>query len=80
MAEWRARRSDLAAAYLVFQGAISASQCSITAASGRRMNTNAQVELRADGTLKYRESVQLEDGGYAFRVPTSQPYRFVRIL
>ena len=44
------------------------------------MNTNAQVELRADGTLEYRESVQLEDGGYAFRVPTSQPYRFVRIL
>jgi len=65
---------------LVFQGVISASQCNITAASGRRMSINAQVELGADGTLEYRESGQLEDGRYAFRVPTSQPYRFVRIL
>ena len=44
------------------------------------MSNNAQVELGADGTLKYRESGQLEAGRYAFRVPTSQPYRFVRIL
>ena len=44
------------------------------------MSINAQVELGADGTLEYRESGQLEDGRHAFRVPTSQPYRFVRIL
>lgn len=61
-----------------FVGAISARECSITAASGRRMGIDATVELTADRVLQYRESGQLEDGRYAFRVPTNQPYRFVR--
>jgi hypothetical protein len=31
-----------------------------------------------DGALLYRESGQLEDGRYAFRVPPTEPYRFIR--
>jgi hypothetical protein len=62
-----------------FRGLISAKDCTITAASGRKMGIDARVELLADGTLEYRESGQLEDGRYAFRVPTSQPYQFVKL-
>ena len=62
-----------------FLGAITAKECSITAASGRRMGIDARVALTADGTLEYRESGQLEDGRYAFRVPPSAPYRFRRL-
>jgi CpeT/CpcT family (DUF1001) len=61
-----------------FRGEINARECNITAASGRKMGIDARVELLTDGTLEYRESGQLEDGRYAFRVPPSQPYRFVR--
>lgn len=61
-----------------FRGEITSRECSITAASGRRMGINASVEMRADGVLEYRESGQLEDGRYAFRVPPSMPYQFVR--
>jgi hypothetical protein len=34
--------------------------------------------LLADGSVQYRESGQLEDGRYAFRVPPTEPYQFVR--
>jgi hypothetical protein len=42
------------------------------------MGIDARVEMVADGVLEYRESGQLEDGRFAFRVPPSMPYRFVR--
>lgn len=60
-----------------WQGAVSAAQCRITAASGRQMGINAQVELRADGSVLYQESGELADGRFAFRVPPTEPYRFV---
>jgi hypothetical protein len=59
-------------------GHISGKECSITAASGRRMAIDARVVLLADGSVQYRESGQLEDGRYAFRVPPTEPYQFVR--
>ena len=62
-----------------FTGEITAKDCTITAASGRRMGINARVALRADGTLEYQESGVLDDGRFAFRVPPTQPYKFVRI-
>jgi len=62
-----------------FAGAINAKVCTITAASGRKMGIDASVQLTADGVLEYRESGQLEDGRYAFRVPPSQPYQFARL-
>ena len=62
-----------------FLGAVSPERCSIVAASGRRMGILAEIDLRADGALGYRESGRLEDGRYAFRVPPTQPYRFERI-
>jgi len=62
-----------------FVGAISAQECTITAASGRRMGINARVALTADGTLEYQESGRLDDGRYAFRVPPTEPYRFRRL-
>lgn len=61
------------------RGAITAEECTITAASGRRMGIDASVVLTVDGTLEYRESGRLEDGRYAFRVPPTRPYRFVRL-
>ncbi len=61
-----------------WRGAISAEQCSLVAASGRRMGINAVVEITADGTISYQESGRLESGQYAFRVPPTQPYRFER--
>jgi len=62
-----------------FVAAISAEQCTITAASGRRMGINARVELTAEGNLLYQESGVLDNGRYAFRVPPTEPYRFQRI-
>lgn len=62
-----------------FAGRIGADECSLVAASGRRMGIDATVSLAADGTLSYRESGRLEDGHYAFRVPPGQPYRFRRV-
>lgn len=62
-----------------FEGAISVQECTITAASGRRMGINARVALTADGTLEYQESGVLDNGRYAFRVPPTEPYRFQRI-
>ena len=53
--------------------------CVIVAASGRRMGILAEIDIGASGTLGYREHGRLEDGRYAFRVPPSQPYRFVRL-
>lgn len=61
-----------------FRGVITANECTITAASGRRMGIDARIELLADGTLEYRESGRLDDGRYAFRVPTDRAYRFVK--
>ena len=61
------------------RGEITAAECSLTAASGRRMGIDASVELGVDGTLSYRESGRLEDGRWAFRVPPTEPYRFVRL-
>ena len=57
-------------------GVISAEDCSLVAASGRRMGIDARVELGSDGTIRYQESGRLESGQYAFRVPPSQPYVF----
>jgi hypothetical protein len=62
-----------------FEGRIGADECTLTAASGRRMGIDAEVVLDAGGTLSYRESGRLADGVYAFRVPPSQPYRFRRL-
>jgi hypothetical protein len=62
-----------------FSGVISAQECTITAASGRRMGINARVTLTADGTLEYQESGLLDDGRYAFRVPPTGPCRFQRV-
>ncbi|TVQ41084.1 MAG: hypothetical protein EA370_02715 [Wenzhouxiangella sp.] len=59
-----------------WHGTISADECSLVAASGRRMGIDASVELEPDGTLHYRESGRLESGQYAFRVPPTKPYRF----
>ena len=60
-------------------GDITAAECTLTAASGRRMGIDAAVVLNADGSLSYRESGRLEDGRWAFRVPPTEPYRFVRL-
>jgi hypothetical protein len=65
--------------YATFVDAITAKECNITAASGHRMGIDARLELTANGTLEYRESGQLEDGRYAFRVPPSAPYQFRRL-
>ncbi len=59
-------------------GSITASECSLEAASGRRMGIEARVEIGTDGTITYRESGRLESGDYAFRVPPGRPYRFIR--
>lgn len=61
------------------RGEISSAECSLVAASGRRMGIDAVVELKADGSLEYQESGRLEDGRWAFRVPPTEPYRFVRV-
>lgn len=61
-----------------WHGSIGAEDCSLVAASGRRMGINADVRLLPDGILLYQESGQLESGDYAFRVPPNQPYRFQR--
>lgn len=61
-----------------WRGAISADQCSLVAASGRRMGIDAVVEIGADGTIGYQESGRLESGQYAFRVPPTMPYVFKR--
>ncbi len=61
-----------------FEGTVDAAQCSITAASGRRMGISARVALAADGTLSYEESGRLDDGRFAFRVPPGGPYLFRR--
>jgi len=61
-----------------WRGAISAAECSLVAASGRRMGIDAVVEIDADGTIRYQESGRLESGQYAFRVPPTQPYIFKR--
>lgn len=62
-----------------YRGAITASECSLVAASGRAMGIDASVALLADGTLEYRESGKLADGRYAFRVPPTMPYQFVKL-
>ncbi len=63
-----------------FSGEITAKDCTITAASGRRMGINASLELGADGSMEYKESGVLDDGRFAFSVPPTQPYKFVKIL
>lgn len=62
----------------VFEGNITSDECSLTAASGRRMGIDARVAMLTDGTLTYQESGKLADGRYAFRVPPTMPYRFIR--
>lgn len=62
-----------------FVGRIGAGECTLTAASGRRMGIDAEVVLAADGSLSYREAGRLESGAFAFRVPPSQHYRFRRL-
>lgn len=59
-------------------GAISAEECSLVAASGRRMGIDALVEVGVDGSIRYQESGRLESGQYAFRVPPTHPYVFER--
>lgn len=61
-----------------FVGTIGAQECTITAASGRRMGIDARVALTPDGTLEYQESGVLDDGRFAFRVPPTGPYLFRR--
>lgn len=60
-----------------WRGAIDPARCRIVAASGRGMRIAATVDVDAKG-FEYRESGTLDDGRVAFRVPPSQPYRFVR--
>ena len=60
-------------------GAVAPERCVIVAASGRRMGILAEIDIGASGTLGYREYGRLEDGRYAFRVPPTGPYRFVRL-
>ena len=60
-------------------GRIGADECSLVAASGRRMGIDASITLDASGTLAYRESGRLDDGRYAFRVPPTAAYRFRRL-
>lgn len=62
-----------------WSGRIGADECSLVAASGRRMGIDAAIVLAADGALAYRESGRLDDGRYAFRVPPTMPYRFRRL-
>ncbi|MFW5816856.1 MAG: CpcT/CpeT family chromophore lyase, partial [Wenzhouxiangella sp.] len=61
-----------------WRGLISSEECSLVAASGRRMGIDALVEVESDGAIRYRESGQLESGQYAFRVPPTRPYVFRR--
>jgi len=63
----------------IWRARISAEECQIVAASGRKMGIDATVELSADGVLAYRESGVLENAQFAFRVPPTQPYEFRRI-
>ncbi len=60
-------------------GVVTPDRCVIVAASGRRMGILAEIDIGASGTLGYREYGRLEDGRYAFRVPPTGPYRFVRL-
>lgn len=62
-----------------WRGEVTPAECSLTAASGRRMGISAVVELTPEGQLLYRESGVLPDGRYAFRVPPTTAYRFERI-
>jgi len=50
-----------------------------TAVSGRRMGIDARVAMLADGVITYQESGKLTEGRYAFRVPPTLPYRFIRV-
>jgi hypothetical protein len=61
-----------------FEGRIGADECTLVAASGRRMGIDATVSLSGDGVLAYREAGRLDDGRYAFRVPPGGPYLFRR--
>ncbi len=60
-----------------WRGEISASDCTLIAASGRKMGIDARVE-RVGAALNYQESGRLESGAYAFRVPPTMPYVFAR--
>ena len=71
--------SFIANAANTFDGNITADECSLIAASGRRMGIDARVAMLTNGTLTYQESGKLADGRYAFRVPPTMPYRFIRV-
>ncbi len=62
----------------VWQGRITADECELVAASGRRMGIDAKVVIHSDGSIEYQEAGRLPGGGYAFRVPPTEPYRFIR--
>jgi hypothetical protein len=52
--------------------------CAIIARSGRRMTLSASIVL--DGTsLSYEEAGLLDNGAFAFKVPSAEPYRFERV-
>jgi hypothetical protein len=51
--------------------------CTITAQSGRRMQLQAEIEVKG-ATLTYSEAGRLFDDSYAFRVPNPGPYIFTR--
>ncbi len=60
-----------------WRGIIDPARCRIVAASGRGMRIAATVGVDAKG-FDYRESGRLDDGEFAFQVPPTTPYRFVR--
>ncbi len=60
-----------------WRGEITASECTLTAQSGRKMGIDARIE-RSGNALHYQESGRLETGAYAFRVPPTRPYVFER--
>jgi len=43
------------------------------------MGIDARVAMLADGVITYQESGKLTEGRYAFRVPPTLPYRFIRV-
>lgn len=67
--------SALSRTGLVFE--VTASDCVITARSGREMGIEARIEIGPD-RVAYQEAGIMADGGYVFRVPGGPAYEFRR--